>query len=71
MSTETEFKFILDKENFDKILINAEKSYGKVSPILQFNYYYDNDMYNLLAQDITLRVRQIGSELTLPTTDVV
>ena len=65
MSTETEFKFILDKDDFDKALSNAEKAYGKMSPILQFNYYYDNDMYNLLAQDITLRVRQIGGELTL------
>lgn len=65
MSAETEYKFILNKADFYNAMNKSESRYGEALPTLQINYYYDNEMYSLLSQDITLRVRQIGNELKL------
>ena len=56
--TETEYKFLVSKEQFEKYFALLVKKYGKATRKLQINYYYDTDGNTLNKKDITVRVRQ-------------
>lgn len=64
---ESEFKVILDRNQYDILL----KSYKWDNVISQTNHYFDTDDLSLSARHITCRVREISGEfflqLKLPT----
>ena len=64
---ETEYKFLVSKEKFERIINRIKEKYPdlEIRERLQINYYYDTDDHYLLDRHTTLRVRQIGSELSL------
>jgi uncharacterized protein YjbK len=62
---EKEFKFLLDKDTFIEMKNIAVAIFGNSSPLLQINYYYDDEHNSLNKQGITLRVRQTDGVLKL------
>ena len=56
--TETEYKFLVSKEQFEKYFALLVKKYGKATTKLQINYYYDTEGNTLNKNDVTVRVRQ-------------
>ena len=56
--TETEYKFLVSEEQFEKHFALFVKKYGKATTKLQINYYYDTEGNTLNKNDITVRVRQ-------------
>ena len=56
--TETEYKFLVSKEQFEKYFALLVKKYGKATTKLQINYYYDTEDNTLNKNDVTVRVRQ-------------
>lgn len=67
MAEETEYKFLVEKDKFYEIMENIKNRYPNAYSCekLQINYYYDTDDQYLLSNNTTLRIRQIGSELSL------
>lgn len=63
--TETEYKFLVSKEQFDKYFELMVKEYGKAVTKLQINYYYDTEGNMLNKNDVTVRVRQERDRLKL------
>lgn len=61
--TETEYKFLVSKEQFEKYFALLTKKYGKVTTKLQINYYYDTEGNILNKNDVTVRVRQENDQL--------
>ena len=57
----------MSKEKFERIINRIKEKYPdlEIRERLQINYYYDTDDHYLLDRHTTLRVRQIGSELSL------
>ena len=53
--TETEFKFLVGKEEFEKYFTLFVKKYGKATTKLQINYYYDTEENMLNTNDVTNR----------------
>ncbi len=64
---ETEYKFLVDKETFEKVSETVKSRFpnAKVSERIQINYYYDTPDRYLRERNVTLRIRQIESDLTL------
>lgn len=62
---ENEYKYVVDKETFDKILTLLEKSGLKRKEITQVNFYYDTKDFSLYKNGSTVRIRQIGNDLEL------
>lgn len=50
---EFELKLLLDKDSYEKILIN----YQLIKTIKQINYYFDDNLQTLAKNNITLRIR--------------
>lgn len=61
--TETEYKFLVSKEQFEKYFALLVKKYGKATMKLQINYYYDTEGNTLNKNDVTVRVRQENDRL--------
>ena len=61
--TETEYKFLVSKEQFDKYFELLVKKYGKATTKLHINYYYDTEGNTLDKNDVTVRVRQENDRL--------
>ena len=61
--TETEYKFLVSKEQFEKYFALLVKKYGKATTKLQINYYYDTEGNTLNKNDVTVRVRQENDRL--------
>jgi len=61
---ESEYKYMLTIEQYDKIL-NHLKSKYKMNTIIQVNYYLDTNTFELDEKDITLRIRQKKDSLRL------
>lgn len=61
--TETEYKFLVSKEQFEKYFELLVKKYGKATTKLQINYYYDTEGNTLNKNDVTVRVRQENDRL--------
>ena len=61
--TETEYKFLVSKEQFDKYFSLFVKKYGKATTKLQINYYYDTEDNMLNKNDVTVRIRQERGKL--------
>ena len=55
---EKEYKFLLDQDDYDRLLNYALQHYGKAKTILQTNYYFDTEDLMLYKQGTTLRVRE-------------
>lgn len=64
---ETEYKFLVDKDVFYRILEAVKNHYtdAEYSEKVQINYYYDTDEHYLLENHTTLRVRQTEAGLKL------
>ena len=62
---ENEYKYVVNKETFDKFLNLLEKSNLRRKDIAQVNYYYDTKDFYLYKNDSTVRVRQISGDLEL------
>lgn len=63
---EHEYKYMLDKVQYEAILENLRIKYNiQEKPKVQINYYFDTDEFHLSKEDITLRIRQIDSNLYL------
>lgn len=64
---ETEYKFLVDKELFYKILNMVKDRYTEADykEKVQINFYYDTDDHYLLTNHTTLRVRQTEDGLRL------
>jgi uncharacterized protein YjbK len=56
--TETEYKFLVNKEQFEKYFALLVRKYGKATTKLQINYYYDTEGNTLNKENVTVRVRQ-------------
>lgn len=61
--TETEYKFLVNKEQFEKYFALLVKKYGKATTKLQINYYYDTESNTMNKNDVTVRVRQENDRL--------
>lgn len=61
--TETEYKFLVSKEQFEKYFVLLVKKYGKATTKLQVNYYYDTEGNTLNKNDVTVRIRQENDRL--------
>lgn len=61
--TETEYKFLVSKEQFEKYFELLVKKYGKATTKLQVNYYYDTEGNTLNKNDVTVRIRQENDRL--------
>lgn len=55
---ETEYKFLVSDEQFNKYFALFVEKYGKAATKLQVNYYYDTEDNLLNKNDVTVRVRQ-------------
>jgi len=66
ISKEYERKQVLSKENFDECLLRLSSIYS-CEEIIQINYYYDDEHLSLYKNGETLRIRQVGTKLTLET----
>ena len=62
---ETEYKFLVNREQFDKYFAFFIKKYGKATTRLQINYYYDTEENTLNKKNVTVRVRQKDNGLKL------
>lgn len=64
---ELEYKFLVDKEFFNKAQETLKRKYKKISVnvIEQANYYYDNDNFELRKSGITIRIRHKDGALKL------
>lgn len=62
---ENEFKAMLNREQFDKIMNELMCKYQIEKSILQVNYYYDTEDFSLARQNASLRVRQKEKGLVL------
>ena len=62
---EKEYKFLLSKEKFIEVKKTISCICNSITPILQINYYYDDEQNSLYKQDITLRIHQTGELLEL------
>lgn len=62
---ETEYKFLLGKSDFLWLLLYAKKNYPLKNDIVQINYYYDTRVYKYNKNNETVRIRQIGEDLSL------
>ena len=58
VDTETEYKFLVSEEQFNRYFVLFAKQYGKVTTKLQVNYYYDNEDNILNKNGVTVRIRQ-------------
>lgn len=56
--TETEYKFLVSKEQITKYFAFFVNDYRKVITKLQVNYYYDTKSNMMNKDDVTVRVRQ-------------
>ena len=63
METETEYKFLVSEEQFNKYFEFFVKKYGKAVTKLQVNYYYDTEDNMLNKNDVTVRIRQDRDKL--------
>ena len=61
--TETEYKFLVSEEQFNKYFTFFGKKYGQASTKLQVNYYYDTEDNMLNKNDVTVRIRQERDKL--------
>lgn len=61
--TESEYKFLVSKEQFVKYFALLVKKYGTATTKLQINYYYDTEGNILNKNDVTVRVRQENDRL--------
>ena len=61
--TETEYKFLVSKQLFEKYFVLLVKKYGEATTKLQINYYYDTEGNTLNKNDVTVRVRQENDRL--------
>lgn len=63
---EFEYKAILEKKQYEEIMKSQKLvSNESVERNVQINYYFDTDNNDLHCQGITLRIRQIDSQLCL------
>jgi len=62
---EREYKYKLDIEEYTALISKITTEIGLMSYKLQVNYYYDTKDFLLNKDKITLRVRQIDSNLSL------
>lgn len=63
METETEYKFLVSEEQFNKYFEFFVEKYGKAVTKLQVNYYYDTEDNMLNKNDVTVRIRQERGKL--------
>jgi len=56
--TEREYKFLLTKEQFYKVMKRATELYSVPTEKMQTNHYYDDDALSLNRRGITVRIRQ-------------
>lgn len=70
---ETEYKFLVSKEKFERIMDRIRMKYPEleIKERLQINYYYDTDDHYLLDRHTTLRARQIGDDIRLEMKEAV
>ncbi|MGD9155349.1 MAG: CYTH domain-containing protein [Bacillota bacterium] len=61
---EFEFKYSLNREEFTQLFNRLSNKYPK-NTLLQINYYYDTDGFELEKQGINLRVRQKEADLKM------
>lgn len=62
---EMEYKYILDNNQYTNLISKVSSEIGMMNCKLQVNYYYDTPNLLLNKNNITLRVRQIESDLSL------
>lgn len=64
---EREYRYLISKDKFNKLLNYAYEHLQIIPSDIQINYYYDDDMFSLSKNNISLKVRQIGQLLELQT----
>lgn len=62
---ETEFKYLVGHEAFQKLLHECSKKYPYLQRNLQVNYYYDTEDNALNGLKTTVRIRQCQSSMKL------
>lgn len=62
---ESEYKYLLEKSDFLWLFLYAKKHYSAENDIIQINYYYDTPDNNYNINNETIRIRQIGENLSL------
>ena len=62
---ESEYKYLLEKSDFLWLFLYAKKHYSAEDDIIQINYYYDTPDNNYNSNNETIRIRQIGENLSL------
>lgn len=64
---EYEYKYLLEYNVFKRVQESVEKEFPEVAKneMLQINYYYDNDRFDLNKSGTTVRIRQRGNSLRL------
>lgn len=63
MFEETEYKYLMSKEQFNSILERLKSKFEIRDNNIQINYYYDTQDNLLDTRNITVRVRQVGEKL--------
>jgi len=61
---EREYKWLVDREQFEQLLAGFESQTSKKKRYIQINYYYDTPDFALCCAGDTLRVRQKENGLT-------
>lgn len=62
---ETEFKFMLTKEEFEALVVQCDAWFSKRTRYIQINHYYDTENQTYVKQGVTIRVRQKEDRLKL------
>lgn len=62
---ETEYKYLLNVEQFQDVLAKCKMKFSFSEHKLQVNYYYDTDDNTLNSKKITVRIRQQHSDMKL------
>lgn len=60
---ETEYKYLLNTEQFQDVLAKCKTKFSFAEHKLQANYYYDTDDNILNSEKITVRIRQQHSDM--------
>ena len=62
---ETEYKYLISNEHFQKLLSKCDEKYNFLEHKLQANYYYDTEDNALNRSKTTVRIRQNHNKMKL------
>ena len=62
---ETEYKYLISNEHFQKLLSKCDEKYNFLEHKLQANYYYNTEDNALNRSKTTVRIRQNHNKMKL------